>query len=222
MGDTGIVTTPPPEAADGSVLAATEAGEPSTVQVQALGCNAVSSGSGFVSSEGFVVTNAHVIAGAETVDVQATDGTHEAAPIHFDPALDLAVLSAPSLTAPAIGWSDAPADRGVDGATLGFPGGLQEMQVKPASVGARATVVGRDIYGRGNSEREVLALTSPVRQGDSGGPFVTSEGTVGGVVFAADPTDRNNGYALTAERVAGDVAQAVETNEPVGTGDCRF
>ena len=222
MGSGGIVTTPPPEAADDAVTAASEAGEASTVQIQALGCNAVSSGSGFVTSEGFVVTNAHVIAGAETVDVRDAGGMHQAVPIHFDPVLDLAVLSAPSLTAPAIAWSDAPADHGTDGATLGFPGGMQEMQIKAASVGARATVVGRDIYGRGNSEREVLALASPVRQGDSGGPFVTSDGTVGGVVFAADPADRNSGYALTAERVAGDVDQAIAANEQIETGACRF
>jgi S1-C subfamily serine protease len=123
---------------------------------------------------------------------------------------------------PAIGWSPQPVDRDVQGATLGFPGGQRELVVKPATVRSRQQAVGRDIYGRGNVTREVLTLRAEVRRGDSGGPFVTSAGGVGGVVFAAAPADPVTGYALTAERVRPDVEAAVARNAVVGTGPCRF
>jgi S1-C subfamily serine protease len=61
-----------------------------------------------------------------------------------------------------------------------------------------------------------------VEQGDSGGPFVTSDGLVGGVVFAGDPGNRANGYALAAEQVHPAVQAAIGRNQEVGVGACRF
>lgn len=222
-GIAGGPTAPPVDPpSQGAVAAAAEAGQASTVQVQSLGCGGVSTGSGFVVQAGFVVTNAHVIAGGETLTVRDQTGTHDAVPVAVDPALDLAVLSSPGTTAPALPWSAQPADRGVQGATLGFPGGQQELAVKPATVRERQTAIGRDIYGRGTVTREVLTLAAQVVRGDSGGPFVTSDGAVGGVVFAAAPGQPGTGYALTAERVRPDVDAAIASGTPVPTGSCRF
>ncbi len=120
----GITAAPVPPAAGEAVRAAAAAGQPSTVQVQALGCGAiVGFGSGFVIRPGFVVTNAHVIAGFDRLRVRDAAGEHPAVAIHFDPALDIAVLAVPQLTAPPIGWTDTPAAAGTEGATVGFPGG---------------------------------------------------------------------------------------------------
>lgn len=218
-GSTAPPVDPPSSAA---VAAAQAAGQGSTVQVQATGCGGISSGTGFVPARGFVVTNAHVVAGGEIVTVRSAQGTHEAAVIHYDPNLDLAVLSAPSLRAPAIAWAAAPAQRGAQGATLGFPGGQREMAVKPATVRDRGEALGRDIYSRGLVAREILTLAANVQQGDSGGPFVTEAGQVAGVVFAASPNEANVGYAITAERARPDVDAAMARNTGVGTGGCRF
>ncbi|MGI8873275.1 MAG: MarP family serine protease [Egibacteraceae bacterium] len=222
-GMNGGVTAPPvAPTSDEAVQAAAGAAQPSTVQVQALGCGGISSGSGFVTQTGFVVTNAHVVAGGERLQVRDSEGQHDAVTVLFDPALDLAVLSAPSTAAAPLGWVSTPSERETEGATLGFPGGQRELTVKPATVRSRTQAVGRDIYGGGRAEREILTLAADVRQGDSGGPFVTSEGLVGGVVFAANPAEPGSGYALTAERVRPDVAAAISANSAVGTGDCRF
>lgn len=219
----GTTTAPPVDPPSGdSVAAAQEAGAASTVQVQATGCGAVSSGSGFVPEPGFVVTNAHVIAGGDGLSVIDREGTQDAVAIHFDPELDLAVLAAPDVTADPIGWVDTPVERDTEGATLGYPGGQRQLAVKPARVRARGEAIGRDIYGRGNAPREVLTLSSEVRRGDSGGPFVTAGGLVGGVVFAAAPAEPETGYAITAERAAPDVADAIARDERVSTGECRF
>lgn len=222
-GIAGGATAPPVDPpSEGAVAAAAQAGQASTVQVQSLGCGGVSSGSGFVTQAGYIVTNAHVVAGGESLTVRDQSGTHEAVAVGFDGALDLAVLSSPTTTAPPIGWSAQPAARAVQGATLGFPGGQRELVVKPATVRDRQAAIGRDIYGRGAVEREVLTLAAEVVRGDSGGPFVTDQGTVGGVVFAAAPGEPGTGYALTAERVRPDVEAAIGRNTGVDTGPCRY
>ena len=219
----GAIAAPPvPETADAAVRAAAAAGQPSTVQVRALGCGAtLSSGSGFVAQPGFVVTNAHVVSGFDRLSVRDGAGEHDAVAILVDPALDIAVLSVPDVRAPAIGWASTPATRGTEGATLGFPGGQSEMVVRPATVRGRLDAIGRDIYGESQVRREILALSASVEQGDSGGPFVTSDGLVGGVVFAGDPTG-DTGYALTADEVRPVVEAAIARNQEVGTGACRF
>jgi S1-C subfamily serine protease len=210
---------PPP---DRDVAAAQRAGARSVVQVLASGCGGVSSGSGFVTRAGYVVTNAHVVAGSEQITVRDRAGEREATPILVDTDIDLAVLRVPDVDAPPIDFTDEPAQRRTTGATLGFPGGQRQLVVKPAAVRGRGEAVGRDIYGRGVVTRNVLTLSSDVQRGDSGGPFVTSDGEVGGVVFAAAASEPGTGYALTAESVAGDVREAIRADERVPTGACRF
>jgi S1-C subfamily serine protease len=61
-----------------------------------------------------------------------------------------------------------------------------------------------------------------VRPGDSGGPFVTEAGEIGGIVFAASTTDGDVGYALTAERVRPTSTRPSPATPPVPTGPCRF
>ncbi|HUH08707.1 MAG TPA: MarP family serine protease [Egibacteraceae bacterium] len=219
----GGPTAPPvDQPTDEVVAAAAASGSPSVVQIQALGCGGISSGTGFVSQAGFVVTNAHVVAGGETVTVRDAEGIHEAVAVHFDPDLDLAVLSAPDTAAPAIAWAGQPAGREVAGATLGYTGGRAELVVRPAAVRGRGTAIGRDIYGRDLVTREVLTLSSAVQRGDSGGPFVTGDGRVAGVVFASAVAERDTSYALPADGVEQAVADAIARNTSVAMGECRF
>lgn len=218
----GSIAPPVKAPGRGAVASAQRAGAPSTVQVVGNGCGGVSSGSGFVTKAGFVVTNAHVIAGTDDLSVKDGRGSYPAQVIGIDTDIDLAVLRVPQLTAPAIRWVAEPAERGSTGASLGFPGGLRQMEVKPAAVRGRSRAVGRDIYGRGSVTREVLTLSSNVQRGDSGGPYVTSSGRVGGVVFAAAAAEPGTGYALTAESVKGDIAAAISRNQTTGTRACRY
>lgn len=221
--DIGGGTAPPVDPPSSrAVEAAQSAGAASTVRVQSLGCGGVSSGSGFVVRPGIVVTNAHVVAGGEAIVVDDHEGEHSGTVIGFDPELDIAVVSVSDSTAPPIGWAEEPSQRGTAGATLGHPGGQRELAVKPASVRSRSEAVGRDIYGSDEVRREILILTSEVRPGDSGGPFVTSEGRVGGVVFAAADDYGDVGYAVTAEQARPVIELAIDRDEQVATGGCRF
>lgn len=217
-----IEAEPVPPTSDAAVQSAAAAGQPGTVQVQATGCRFVSSGSGFATRPGFVVTNAHVVAGSDSVTVRDGEGTREGVVVHFDAGIDVAVVSAPGLAATPVPWATSPAGRGVEGATLGFPGGARSMTVRPATVVRRGEAMGRDIYGRNLVSREILTLSAGVQQGDSGGPFVTSAGQVGGVVFGANAANPGTGYALTAEQVRPAVDAAIARNSPADTGRCRF
>ncbi len=94
------------------------------------------------------------------------------------------------------------------------------MSVHRAAIQARYSASGRDIYGRSIVEREVYEIRAPVRQGDSGGPFVLPNGDVAGVIFAASTTDDDTGYALTGEEVSDEVDRGAGRRQAVRTGSC--
>lgn len=59
-----------------------------------------------------------------------------------------------------------------------------------------------------------------MRPGNSGGPFVLEDGTVGGMVFAASTTDPNVGYAVASQEVRPLLARAEHRTAAVSTQDC--
>jgi S1-C subfamily serine protease len=197
------------------------AAESSTVKVVGEACDHVQEGSGFVAADGYIVTNAHVIAGVHHPFVQTatSSSAEEATPVLFDPTLDLAVLYLSTSPGPALSLATTLVERGDSGAVLGYPGG-------GPLTGARAAVLqsfeptGRDIYGEGEVARAVLELQATVRPGNSGGPFVLSDGTVAGVVFAASTTDDHVGYALSSREVGARLADVVGDDQAVSTGPC--
>ena len=79
---------------------------------------------------------------------------------------------------------------------------------------------GTDIYGQAVVTRVVLELNAAVQPGDSGGPFVLADGTVGGLVFAASRTEAGIGYALDPTAVAADIQGALGRTTAVSTGAC--
>jgi S1-C subfamily serine protease len=192
---------------------------PSVVKVTAATCGALSLGTGFVVQRGYAVTNAHVVAGATTVRIAVGDRVFDAIPILVDPRLDVALLYASQMTAPALSLATVDPERGAAGATFGFPGG-GALDVQPAAVTGAYTAQGRDIYGKTRVTRSVLEIRAEIEQGDSGGPLVLADGTIGGVVFAEARTDEEVGYALTPTSVRKAIAPALGRTGQVATGAC--
>lgn len=61
-----------------------------------------------------------------------------------------------------------------------------------------------------------------MRQGNSGGPLLTPQGRVYGVVFAKSLDDAETGYALTAEEIKQDIDQGRRANQQVDSDNCAL
>jgi S1-C subfamily serine protease len=176
-------------------------------------------GSGFVYSDGRVMTNAHVVAGVTDVEVSAGGEAVPGRVVVYDPDLDIAVVAVDGLDTldPLRFDFDIKERAGV--AILGYPED-GPFDVQTARVRAEQRLRSPNIYGSDTVVREVYSLRGNVRPGNSGGPIVTSKGDVAGLVFAASVTDRQTGYALTAEQVRDTAAAGVTTGDTVSTGAC--
>lgn len=174
-------------------------------------------GTGFVFAEDRVMTNAHVVAGVSRPDVVTTEGSFEAKVVVFDPELDVAVLAV-DLDLPSLGF-DTEGEAGQDAAVLGYPGN-GPFDAQAARIRERIRLNSPDIYDGGQHVRESFSIRSLVRSGNSGGPLVSTEGLVLGVIFAASVTDANTGYALTAEQVAAAAETGRTATAAVDTGGC--
>lgn len=194
----------------------------STVKIAAATCGLSSLGTGFAVRSDYVLTNAHVIAGAsETgIRVATVNGQlFDAVPVLFDPDLDIALLYVRSLGLRALPFATTDPVRGTVGATLGYPNGGQ-LTVLAAAVAGQYPAIGRDIYGDDEVRREILELQAAIERGDSGGPLILRDGTVGGVVFAEARTNPNVGYALTPTVVARAIVPGFGRAAAVATGEC--
>jgi S1-C subfamily serine protease len=196
--------------------------EASTIKVSAATCGLESVGTGFVIANGYVVTNAHVVAGADArgVRVNALGGrVLDATAVLFDPKLDVALLRVPGLTALPLAFAKVDPGRGALGATLGYPGGGR-LTILPAAVSGRYPATGLDIYGQAKVRRQILELRAQIDRGDSGGPLILADGTVGGVVFAEARTNPDVGYALSPTEVATRIEPGIGLKAAVDTGPC--
>ncbi|HEX2088399.1 MAG TPA: MarP family serine protease [Actinomycetota bacterium] len=205
----------------GQAAAAADQAMDSTVRILGEACDVIQEGSGFVAASNYVVTNAHVIAGVTSPQVQQHNGgSQPATPVLFDPKLDIAVLRIGTNLAPPLALTDSNESRGAAGAVLGYPGG-GGLEFQPAAVRRELDAIGKDIYGESTVRRNVYELQTVVRPGNSGGPFVLTNGDVAGVVMAASTTDPRIGYAVTSPEVIPLVEAAQGRTQRVSTGPCN-
>ena len=174
-------------------------------------------GSGFVYAAERVMTNAHVVAGVDRPSVVTQDGRRSATVVLFDPALDVAVLAV-DLDLPALEFDENGED-GQDAAVLGFPGN-GPFDAQSARIREEIRLKSPDIYDQGQHLRQSYSIRGLVRSGNSGGPLVSTEGKVLGLIFAASVTDDSTGYALTAAQVADSAQAGVQSSSAVDTGEC--
>ncbi len=210
----------PPDAALGDNGAAT-AEQDSILKIRALApaCSQQMEGSGFVVADDVVVTNAHVVAGSSSVQVEAASGTLRAIVVRFDPEVDLAVLRVPGLTADPLRFAPAAAQSGDSAIVAGYP--LDgPFTLTPSRVRAQITLRGPDIYSANTVVREVYTLRGTVRPGNSGGPLLATDGSVLGVVFGAAIDNPQVGFALTQDEVRPVIDAGLRDRSPANTGAC--
>lgn len=194
---------------------------PSVVHViaDADGCRRRMMGSGFVTADNYVVTNAHVVAGTQTAYVDTVVGIKEARVVYYNPEVDIAVLRAENLGLEPLAWADGPAYTGDDAVVMGFPHS-GPFTASAARIRERVNIAGPDIYSNSRVERESYILRGTVVQGNSGGPLISSDGTVLGLIFGASVDDTDTGYAITAEEVRAHVGDVTRFENSVDTQEC--
>ena len=115
----------------------------------------------------------------------------------FDPELDAALIYAPDVDVPVLPLATTCPHRGQQAAAIGFPGGGREQVIAAAHQPHDRSRRPRHLR-QSTVAREVLEMQADVRPGDSGGPLMLPDGTVGGVTFSESRDDPDIGYALDA------------------------
>jgi S1-C subfamily serine protease len=190
------------------------------VQGTAPSCDRSIEGTGFVYAPQHVLTNAHVVAGVtQDQTVTTVNGVrYKARVVFYDPQVDIAVLYVPGLNLSPLRF-DYSAQAGNSAVVAGYPLD-QGLTAAAARIGGTQTAVGPDIYQTGTVNRQIYEIRADVKPGNSGGPLLSTQGTVYGVVFAAAVDTANTGFALTAAEVTADARAGASRISPIGTESC--
>ncbi|MFC5995969.1 MarP family serine protease [Pseudonocardia hispaniensis] len=218
------VVGPPDPALARSPVVREVAGSVVKVRGRAPSCSRQLEGTGFVIGPQRVMTNAHVVAGTSetSIEVLGRGGRTRdlrATVVSYDPEIDVAVLAVPNLQAPPLEFTPSPAAVGDDVIVLGYP--LDgPFTATAGKVRDRIQLRGPDIYDSGTVTRDVYTVRAVVRSGNSGGPMISPDGQVLGVVFGAALDDSETGFVLTAEQVADARLGSAGLSARADTGAC--
>ena len=180
-------------ASGGSIARIAAAVQPSVVSLSATAPGAQASGSGvLLSADGVIVTNAHVIDGAEQITVKFSDGgTAEADVVGTSTENDLAVIRARGVsgrTAVTLGDSDS-LSVGDTVVAMGSPLGL-DGSVTTGIVSA----LGRTIAETGGTTiHDAIQTDAAINPGNSGGALVDGRGRLIGINTAIATTGQDTG-----------------------------
>jgi serine protease Do len=161
---------------------------------------AIGTGSGFiVRNDGWILTNDHVVGGADSVTVRLDDGREFRGDVKRDPRSDLAVVKIDASNLPALQLTDSAAVKvGQWAIAFGSPFGLEDtMTVGVVSALGRESAIG----GRGRDEARfypnLIQTDASINPGNSGGPLLDINGHVMGVnVAIGSPTGGNVGIGF--------------------------
>ena len=221
-----VESTPaPPDLQEPEVQRATDS--VARINASSYRCAIGAVGSGFVVAEDRIMTNAHVVAGSDGIVVELPGRpAADASVVHFDPAMDIAVLD---VAGDAAGEGGAAVLRigpdltAGDGAVIaGYPRG-GPMTTVPAGVMG----VGSVLFPQPGQEdprtaprREAYRLAAEVQPGNSGGPVFAEDGSVAGMIFARDDSEAGIAWAVTSDEVSAALATVPADAHPVDTGEC--
>jgi putative serine protease PepD len=189
------------------------------VDVTTQSGSAIGSGD-IINSQGYIVTNNHVVSGAQSIEVALSDGTHLTAQlVGTDPADDLAVLkitSTKQLTVIKLANSSQ-VQVGEQVLAIGNPLGINET-VTSGIVSATGRTVSE---GQGGATiTNAIQTDAPINPGNSGGALIDLQGNLIGIptLGAVDPefnTPANGvSFAIPSNTVASVVNQIISTSHP--------
>jgi len=167
-------------------------------------------GSGFIiDKEGFIVTNNHVVEGADQIKVRlADDQEYDATVVGRDPKTDLALIKiegAKDLVPLPMGDSDTQ-EVGTWVVAIGSPFGL-EQTVTAGIVSAKGRIIGSGPYD------DFVQTDASINPGNSGGPLVNMNGEVIGINTAIVASGQGIGFAIPINMAKDIIAQLKSKGE---------
>jgi S1-C subfamily serine protease len=156
-----------------------------TPKAEPKGGEQVVTGTGIIiATDGYVVTNAHVVKQCSRISVGQDGKSADATLLHSDVNNDLALLQAKTTFQRIAQIAEQPLELGAKVAVFGFPltGSL--------SSGGNFTVGSVSGLTGFRDDKRVLQITAPIQAGNSGGPVVDRKGRLVGVVRATLGTSR--------------------------------
>jgi S1-C subfamily serine protease len=170
-------------------------------------------GSGIVvSSNGLILTNNHVIEGADTLTVTTSDGQDlQATVVSADPVHDMAVIKASGATlVPATLGDSSKLQVGQTALAIGSPLGEFTETVTRGIVSAldRSITVGNEQTGRGEDLSNLIQTDAAINPGNSGGALIDENGAVIGMNTAVAGSAEGIGFAIPINAAKAMIDQA--------------
>jgi serine protease Do len=173
------------------------------------------SGSGVVyTPDGYIITNNHVVAGADEINVTLKNRkTYKATVVGVDPASDLAVIKIDASNLPYIVWGNSDEVKlGQWVLAIGYPLNL-DVTVTAGIVSAKARAIGINERQSQTPVESFIQTDAAVNQGNSGGALINTDGQLIGINSAiASPTGTYAGYSYAipvniVKKVVGDIVK---------------
>ncbi|HEX6798141.1 MAG TPA: trypsin-like peptidase domain-containing protein, partial [Ktedonobacterales bacterium] len=199
--------------------------EPSVVKITSVAQGGEAIGSGdILTSDGYIVTNDHVVRGYSSYSVTLTNGkTYPATLVGQDPQDDLAVLKIAATGLKPIAFANSSTVQvGAFAVAIGYPLGLQES----ATLGTVSAVNGTASEAPSGPAAELTGLvqtTATIAPGNSGGALVNLQGQLIGIPTLEETNSETGtasgiGYAIPASRVQYVASQLIAHGQLTSTG----
>jgi serine protease Do len=206
---------------ENAVTAAVDRVSPAVVTITPRARNGLNAfegvGSGVIyDPDGWVVTNRHVVCGAETLTVQLADGHRYPGRIHgLDTLTDLAIVKIDGQGLPAVELGNSGMLKvGQHAIAIGSPLGTFTNSVTTGVVSALGRQIDVDdrcgIGGRVESLRDLIQTDAAINPGNSGGALVDSGGTLIGINTAIAGDAQGIGFAIPVNLARPIMLQAIE------------
>jgi S1-C subfamily serine protease len=204
-----------------AVISAVQSAMPAVVKIQSssggLGGSGV--GTGFIyHSDGWILTNRHVVADANQITVILSDTTELEGEVYgIDTLTDLAIVKVDATDLPTVKiGSSADLEQGQLAIAIGNPLGQFENTVTTGIVSGlgRQIVAGSQATSSSEQLNNLIQTDAAINPGNSGGPLLDSAGQVIGVNTAVSQDAQGIGFAIPID-IARPIMQQAVNGQPL-------
>ena len=179
-------------------------------------------GSGVIyRSDGYIITNNHVVEGSRSVEIAFADGSTERGQVvGTDPTTDIAVVKVDRNGLPAAGFANGDPIVGQTAVAVGSPSGFESTVTSGIISGTRREVPAQITGGRQETSLvDLIQTDAAISPGNSGGALADREGRVIGINVAYLPPGQtgaeNIGFAIPSDTAVSVADQLIENGEAV-------